>query len=406
VTDAPSAAAFPADARDRTTCPACDSGALRPFHAQDSIPVNSCRLVENHSQAVEFPRGDLRLAFCTDCGFVFNTRFDPAKSVYASDYEETQGFSPRFVEFARDLAQRWIDRYDIHGKDVVEIGCGKGEFLALMCELGGNRGVGIDPSAHVDRLQTTADVTLIPEFYGPQHASLPADVIICRHTLEHISPVGDFMRNVRAVIGDRLDTVVLVELPDVLRVLQEVGFWDIYYEHCSYFSLGSLARLFRSTGFEVVRLELDYDDQYLLIEARPAATPRGTGQPLPEEDDMDALTAAVDSFTKNFAAMISEWRDELAASSAAGTRTVIWGGGSKGVAYLTTLGIEKEVEYAVDINPYKQGKFLAGTGQQVVGPDFLRDYQPGRVIAMNPVYTGEIARSLKQLGVAAELKAV
>src|SRR6185312_9193273 len=106
----------------------------------------------------------------------------------------------------------------------------------------------------------------------------------------------------------------LFELPDVLRVLQEVGFWDIYYEHCSYFSLGSLARLFRSTGFEVVRLELDYDDQYLLIEARPAATPQGTGKPLPEEDDMDALAAAVDSFTRNFAAMISEWRDELAAS--------------------------------------------------------------------------------------------
>jgi SAM-dependent methyltransferase len=397
--------AHPADARDLTACPACDSTALRAFHTQDNIPVNSCLLVDDHQQAVTFPRGDLRLAFCTACGFVFNTRFDSTKSTYSGDYEETQGFSPRFREFATELAQKWIDRHDIHGKDIVEIGCGKGEFLALMCELGGNRGVGIDPSAHVDRLQTTADVRLIPDFYTEEYAGLPADVVICRHTLEHIAPVGDFMRRVRAVIGDRTDTVVLFELPDVLRVLQEVGFWDIYYEHCSYFSLGSLARLFRSTGFEVVRLELDYDDQYLLIEARPATIPVQQ-DPLPAEDDLGAMAAAVDSFETEFAAMLQQWRADLVATAQSGDRTVIWGGGSKGVAYLTTLGVETEVEYAVDINPYKQGKFLAGTGQQVVAPEFLKDYQPGVVIAMNPVYTQEIQRDLDALEVPAQLRAV
>ncbi len=401
-----SADTHPAESRDLTACPACDSTALRAFHGQDNIPVNSCLLVGSHQQAIDFPRGDLRLAFCTACGFVFNTRFDAAKSTYSEDYEETQGFSPRFREFATELAQKWIDRHDIHGKDIVEIGCGKGEFLALMCELGGNRGVGIDPSAHPERLQTTADVRLIPDFYTEQYADLPADVVICRHTLEHIAPVGDFMRRVRAVIGDRTDTVVLFELPDVLRVLQEVGFWDVYYEHCSYFSLGSLARLFRSTGFEVVRLEMDYDDQYLLIEARPAPVTPAVQDPLAEEDDMGALTAAVDHFETEFAAMLQRWRADLVASAEAGSRAVIWGGGSKGVAYLTTLGVEKEVEYAVDINPYKQGKFLAGTGQQVVAPAFLKDYQPGVVIAMNPVYCQEIQQDLDALEVSAELKAV
>lgn len=398
--------AYPAEPRDLTACPACDSTALRPFHSQDQIPVNSCLLVDSHQEAVNFPLGDLRLAFCTDCGFVFNTRFDPSKSTYSEDYEETQGFSPRFREFATELAKKWIDRHDLHDKDIVEIGCGKGEFLALMCEIGGNRGIGIDPSAHPERLQTTADVRLIPDFYTEEYADLPADVVICRHTLEHIAPVGDFMRRVRAVIGDRTDTVVLFELPDVLRVLQEIGFWDVYYEHCSYFSLGSLARLFRSTGFDVVRLELDYDDQYLLIEARPAATIPATSEPLSEEDDMAALTAAVDHFETEFAAMITRWRSDLVSSVAAGKRAVIWGGGSKGVAYLTTLGVNKEIEYAVDINPYKQGKFLAGTGQQVVAPSFLKDYQPGVVIAMNPVYTQEIQQDLDQLAVPAELKAV
>ena len=132
-----------------------------------------------------------------------------------------------------------------------------------------------------------ADIEWIVDFYDERYTHLDADVVICRHTLEHIPDVADFMSTIRRSIGDRPDTVVLFELPDVQRVLDEVAFWDIYYEHCSYFSLGSLARLFRRTGFEVLELSLEYDDQYLLIAARPStragsrrAAPRG-GRPRP-----------------------------------------------------------------------------------------------------------------------------
>ena len=70
--------------------------------------------------------------------------------------------------------------------------------------------------------------------------------MLCRHTLEHIAPTGRFLRTIRNVIGDRSDTVVLFELPDAVRILREGAFWDINYEHCSYFSPGSLSRLFRA----------------------------------------------------------------------------------------------------------------------------------------------------------------
>ena len=63
-------------------------------------------------------------------------------------------------------------------------------------------------------------------------------------------------------------------------------------------------------------------------------------------------------------------------------------------------------EYVVDINPYKHGKYLAGTGQRIVAPEFLREYQPHVVIAMNPIYGAEIQRDLDRLGVGAELQAV
>lgn len=82
------------------------------------------------------------------------------------------------------------------------------------------------------------------------------------------------------------------------------------------------------------------------------------------------------------------------------------GSGSKGVAFLTTLRIEREITYTVDINPNKHGMFMAGTGQQIVSPAFLRDYQPDVVIIMNPIYCDEIQRDLTALGVAANVLTV
>jgi len=392
-------------ARGRSDCPSCGSTDLRAFHEQLANPVNSCLLLDSRSEATGFPRADLVLALCRSCGFIFNAVFDQSMSEYSARYEETQGFSPRFVEFAKSLAVRWITRYDLRDRDILEIGCGKGEFLQLLCELGPNRGVGIDPSYHPERMNSAAGsrMRFIQDFYSEEYAHLTADAVVCRHTLEHIAPVGDFMRLVRRTITDP-STIVLFELPDVYRVLREIAFWDIYYEHCSYFTLGSLARLFRDTGLDVISLELDYDDQYLLVAARPGS---GSGTPaLTEEQDLDAVTKAVDYFEDNYPRRIQEWRQDLEDIMTSGKRAVIWGAGSKGVSYLTTLGIVDEIRYAVDINPYKHGKFMAGTGQEIVSPEFLQTYRPDEVLVMNGVYLDEIETSLRALGVDANVRAV
>ncbi|MGH9156155.1 MAG: class I SAM-dependent methyltransferase [Acidimicrobiales bacterium] len=388
-------------------CPSCRTAELEIFFEQPSVPAHSCLLLTSAEEARAYPRGTLRLGFCPSCGFISNTAFDTALNHYSDAYEETQGFSPTFRAFADSLAQRWIDRYDIRGKTILEIGCGKGEFLVNMCELGGNRGIGIDPSYIPERTATEAAdrLTFLRELYSERHGNLDADVVVCRHTLEHIHPVGEFMDLVRRGIGDRRDVTVLFEVPDVLRVLNEVAFWDIYYEHCAYFSLGSLGRLFRATGFEIVDLSLDYDDQYLLIEARPTAVP-ASQEAHPLEDDMGALAAAVQPFASAHAAKLEQWRAGIGDSGHGARKTVIWGAGSKGVAYLSSLQLDDRIRYAVDINPFKQGMYLAGTGQQVVAPEFLREYRPDAVIAMNRVYHDEIRAQLDRMGVGAELISV
>jgi SAM-dependent methyltransferase len=379
-----------------TACPACSATAIRIFHEQTNIPVNSCLLLDDRDAAQAFPRGDLVLGFCQACGFIFNTAFDKAKSEYSARYEETQGFSPRFRQFSQELASRWVGRHGLQGKTVLEIGCGKGEFLVDMVNAGAGSGIGIDPSFRADRMDLpgSEQVEWIADFYDERWSHLRADAVVCRHTLEHIAPVGEFMHMVRG--NTPAGTDVLFELPDVACVLEDLRFWDIYYEHCSYFSLGSLARLFHRTGFDVSHLDVAYGDQYLLLDSTAGA---GGGTTV---DDMDRLTRAVDHFEAEYPKRISALRDDLSSGS---RKTVIWGAGSKGVSYLTTLGRDDAIEFAVDINPFKHGMYMAGTGQRIVGPEFLADYQPDLVVAMNDIYLDEIRNELDRIGVDASLVA-
>jgi SAM-dependent methyltransferase len=387
-------------------CPGCAAPGLEPFYEVSGVPAHSVMLMHSAEQARAYPRGCLRLAFCRACGFITNTRFDVSLNEYSPDFEESQHFSPTFDRWAHRLVDRLVRDYDIRHKQIIEIGCGKGEFLALLCETGGNRGIGIDPGCIPARLNGhgASRVRLIRDLYSEQYAGFPADVVCCRHTLEHIQPTREFMRMVRRVIGPREQTLVFFEVPDVTRVLRERAFWDIYYEHCSYFTAGSLARLFRSCGFHILELVRDFEDQYLWVTARPAAAP--TFPSLAIEADLDSTTKEVEAFREEAPRDVAGWRRRIRQMSAAGRKPVVWGAGSKGVALLTTCGITDEIEYLVDVNPHKAGKFLPGTGHPVVGPEFLKQYQPGTVIAMNPVYVDEIRERLAAMAVSASVVAV
>ena len=384
-------------------CPNCGAAAMRSFYSTPRIPVHSCMMLDDAQAARDFPKRDLELGFCATCGFVSNVLFDGSAQHYAAGYEEQQAFSPRFRAFQTELIDGLIDRYGVRGKDVVEIGCGKGDFLIELCTRGGNRGVGIDPSCDPSRFENlpAGQVRFLAELYGDQHADLPCDFLCCRHTLEHIHPTAAFIARMREVVGDNHDCVVFFEVPDVGRVLREQAFWDIYYEHCSYFSLGSLARVFRAHRFDVVELAKDFDDQYLLIVARPTSAP--TTAALPQEDDLPQVTDEAALFEKRITPRIEGFRSQVRALRSAGKRVGIWGSGSKCVSFLSTVGVADDIAAVIDINPYRHGKFLAGSGKEVVAPETLKDAPLDAIFVMNPIYCGEIQAQLDRMGVTAEL---
>jgi SAM-dependent methyltransferase len=367
------------------------------------VPVNSVLSLDSRAEAEAFPRGDIRLGFCANCGLVYNTVFDPQRLEYSARYDPTQAFSSTFNRWHRRLAQQLVRRHDLYGKDIIEIGCGKGEFLALLCEIGANRGIGFDPAFAPDRLGTepSPQVEFVRDFYSEKHAGRDADFVCCKMTLEHIHEAAGFVTMVRRTLGHRPGTVVFFQVPDARRILDECAFWDVYYEHCSYFSAGSLARLFAHCGFAVHRLEREFDAQYIALEARPSSVRPQLGHAL--EQELVQMHARVISFAERFPRHCDTWRARVRERRAAGQRVALWGSGSKGVAFVTTLGLGPEISCVVDINPHRQGKYMLGSGHCIVPPEALAKVRPDVVIVMNPIYRDEVATELSRIGLEPEL---
>ena len=376
------------------SCPLCGSGDVSLLIEIGKVPATIGVQWHTREAALACPRGEISLAYCAECRFIFNTEFDTGRLVYSESYENPLYFSPFFREYSKRVAERLIERYDLRGKKIIEIGCGKGYFLSLLCELGENEGIGFDPSYEETREDAggAGRIRVIKDFYSEKYSQYTGDMVLCRHVLEHIpNPVG-FLEAVRRAIGERRDTVVYFEVPHVGHILRNLSVGDIIYEHCSYFGEDSLAFAFSRCGFEVNEIRTEYGGQFLGLEARPG---EAEGGQVPERDP--EFERYVEAFPQRYRARLASWREKLSTFRKEGGRTVLWGAGAKGICFLNLLKVEDEIAYVVDVNPHKQGLYVPGTGQCIVAPEFLREYRPARVLVTNPNYVDEIRASLEDL---------
>lgn len=363
-------------------CFACGARGPVLFYEVRGVPAVAHAVCSTRAQALSVPRADLDLAFCPGCGFVQNLAFDPSLAVPAHAHA---GPSP---------VDAYRARHDLAGAHVLEIGCGDGTFLQELCDLTGASGTGIDPEAPA----SNDAVTFIRDVYSFRHRDLEADLVVCRGTLQGVQPVAEFVRVVRQHV-ERRSGAASFEVRDARAALSASAFWELSYQSCSAFSMGSLARLLAGEGYAVTWA--GRSDGSIVLDARPAPRPRGLH---PSFGDVEVLASSVEAFAASAPASAACWRKVCVDAHRAGERVALWGSVPRSVSFLSTLGLTEQVTTVVDPDPRAHGGFLPGTGHEVASPADLLAEPPDVVITLNS-HPGDVSKALDDLDVHAEVLA-
>ena len=388
-------------------CPVCDHEESIKLISIADMPIYCNVLFDSKEQASAAGLGNIDLAACPNCSHIYNQTFDPGKMDYDVEYENSLHYSATFAEYTENLAQKLVSSNDLHEKNIVEIGCGKGDFLEAICTAGNNQGYGFDRSFDKNRFDKAAypHVNFYQEFYGPEHAEIPLDFLCCRHVLEHIQYPTEFIRDIKNIPSNFEQAKIYFEVPNGLFTLRDFGIWDIIYEHCSYFTPHSLSYAFNKNGLQVNSVEETFNAQFISLEASTPQQNNIQPQAL-EGSERNDIANLANAFHDSYEQLHASWKEKLQRYKEQNRTTVIWGAGSKGITFLNIFKSLDQIDYAVDLNPHKHGKFAPGSSQKIVPPEQLKEIKPDVIIIMNKVYLSEISATVRELGLDAEIVAV
>lgn len=349
----------------------------------------------------------VHLVACRQCGFVFNENFESELLDYSQDYENSQDRSGHFSTHMRSVAESLVQRNALHGKRILEIGCGKGGFLKLIVDIAGGQGKGFDPS-YVNEYDDVAALSFVRDFFPSNQEWWDPDQIVCRHVLEHLAQPYDFVSMIRKAIPLRQNPHLYFEVPSFEWICDNLAFWDIFYEHCNYFTVEAISSLMQRCGFVVDRIESAFSGQYLSLDLSVADLsregPTSSSILPPLKSSPVSSPTRYDDFARNFSAKLEAMRKQVLEFRAAKKTMAVWGAAAKGSTFLNQLSLVPEiVSTVIDINPRKQGKYVAGTGQLICAPEHLQSHPCDVVFIMNPNYQNEIRQQLQELNLKPEL---
>ena len=376
----------------KNQCPICKSYLVSLFLTRRNVPVHQNLVMADFESATKIVRGSLDLMVCEDCGFIFNHAFDLSKLSYGKHYDNTQVCSPSFNNYITSIIHHLLFETGVKNCQIVEIGCGNGLFLRKLIEVEecGNTGYGFDPSYVGPTTDFEGRLKFETCYYGPECADIPADIIICRHVIEHVPNPIDLLYTIKKAVIKSPHARIFFETPSVEWILSNQVPWDFFYEHCSYFTAESLTTAFESAGFRVENVQHVFGEQYLWLEAT-----------IPFEQPVVTKNSNyIPSLAKNFALKEHEfktkWETKIMELASKG-KVALWGAGAKGVTFANLIDTYcKLIDCLIDLNPNKQGHYIPGTGHPIVSyQEFAK--RGGKIaILMNPNYRDECLSLLRK----------
>jgi len=353
-------------------CSLCQGSAVSSIYKAGLTPLFQNKVYPSAKAAVLSPAAEIELLACPDCGFICNGRFNPALMNYDGEYQNEQAHSPTFDRYLDQIADL-LETKGFLGKKIIEVGCGKGTFLNKLWSRNFD-------ATGFDTAYEGADPRVHREYFTEKHAHLQPDLIVLRHTLEHIANPHEFLRQLAALL--KSPTQIYIEVPAFEWILAKKAFWDVFYEHCNYFTQQSLTSMFTNAQSGLL-----FGDQYMYVladlqqletAARTTLTPRLQQLGL-LQDELQRYR----SFVQQHAGLL------------------VWGAGAKGSTFVNLTDPDAvHIKALVDINARKAGAYVAGTGHPIIAPELITQTGAREILVMNENYRDEIGKQLAEMNLA------
>lgn len=379
-----------------TRCPVCDTPEPEVTVRRDRLPAMQNYVYRTRERAEAAPQGQLSVAVCRSCGFAWNSTFDPSLLVYDAGYDNAVP-SAVMDAYYRDIAAYLSQKYKLaEGGLVVDVGCGNGAFLKAICSAVPQcRGLGVDPALERDQEEDGGRIVLIKDVFSAEVIKERPSLIVCRHVLEHIPRPVEFLQAIRTAVAEFGSCPCFFEVPDLGWIVENEAFWDFCYEHCNYFTAGSLGEALERAGFEPTDTRVGFGAQYLWMEALSARE-----EPPAASPDAGGLADRMLGYEASEAVRVTSMRERMRQWKSDGRAIALWGMATKGVLFSLLVDPEASLlDFCIDVNTNKQGCFVPLTGHRISAPAALRDAEDRlTVVVMNENYGEEIKRTCREMG--------
>mgnify|MGYP001218242975 FL=1 len=316
-------------------------------------------------------------------GFIENSLFQVKKIKYDDDYQNDQSKSLQFKNHMMNMLKILKKNFSKNSK-LIEVGCGKGEFLSIVKKEKYFQYQGYDSTYQGNNKN-------IFKRYLKKTDNIQADVVVLRHVLEHIKEPHIFLKKMKKIFGD---ANIFIEVPNYDWIIRNNAFYDITYEHVNYFSKKSLASIFNNQ-FQTRGLCFNNQYQYFL------GNLKNISDNFEKKYEKKKYWIYLD-FYKLFP-KIKTTLNNIETISSKYKNIYIWGAATKGCMFLVHCSdnkkLKKKIKNAVDINKFKCGKYLPISKIKIIHKnEFMKKVNSSEdlLLISNPNYKREIMQELKE----------